>query len=74
MNELFDPDLRLKTDNVPTGLKNVGNTCYFNSILQVLFSFKNISLMILQTEVPALEPIPSGAILETQQVRERISK
>jgi ubiquitin C-terminal hydrolase len=66
--------LKLKTENEPTGLKNVGNTCYFNSILQVLFSFKNISLMILQTEIPALKPSPSGADLEPKQVRERISK
>lgn len=32
-----NPQWRKKEDGVPTGLKNIGNTCYFNSMLQTYY-------------------------------------
>lgn len=35
--EVMNPEQRKRQDCTPCGLKNVGNTCYFNSLLQTYF-------------------------------------
>jgi len=36
--EPLNPEQRRREENVPIGLKNIGDTAYLNSILQVLFN------------------------------------
>jgi ubiquitin C-terminal hydrolase len=38
---------RCRDPEVPSGLKNIGNTCYFNSIMQGLFFLPNIQKKII---------------------------
>ncbi|CAD8082254.1 unnamed protein product [Paramecium primaurelia] len=35
--EIISPEQRKRVDGIPCGLKNVGNTCYFNGLLQTYF-------------------------------------
>ena len=37
-HELLPPDQRLRDKDLPAGLRNIGSTCYFNSLLQVYYS------------------------------------
>ena len=40
--EPITTDHRGRIEEVPVGLKNVGNTCYFNSFMQAFFFLPNI--------------------------------
>jgi len=45
-------DQRLRVElTVPVGLKNVGNTCYFNSLLQAIFMLPNINKKVLEAQI-----------------------
>jgi ubiquitin C-terminal hydrolase len=47
--EPLDLDQRQRVESeLPVGLKNVGNTCYFNSLLQAIFMLPNISQKVIQ--------------------------
>jgi len=48
-------DQRLRDTNQPTGLRNIGNTCYFNSLLQVYYTLPSFVTSILSFEVEMLE-------------------
>ena len=48
-------DQRIREKDQPTGLRNIGNTCYFNSLLQVYYTLPNFVTKILEFEVEQLE-------------------
>ena len=41
-------DQRNRDPNVPVGLKNIGNTCYFNTFMQALFFLPNMRKKLLE--------------------------
>jgi ubiquitin C-terminal hydrolase len=46
--ELLPPDQRLREKDLPAGLRNIGSTCYFNSLLQVYYSMPHFVETILE--------------------------
>ncbi len=51
-------DKRHRSDGVPVGLKNVGNTCYFNSFIQAFFFMPNMSDKLLKGAISVRSPAP----------------
>lgn len=49
---VIKPDQLLRNNFIPVGLKNVGNTCYFNSLIQTVFQVKELVYTILNYEPP----------------------
>lgn len=47
-------DQRVREKDQPTGLRNIGNTCYFNSLLQVYYTMPDFVQKILAFEVEDL--------------------
>ena len=60
--EPLDVENRSRNTDDPVGLKNIGNTCYFNSLMQTLFRIRPFVKEILNLEnvdkvrIPAEEP------------------
>ena len=54
----MNPEQRKRDPNVPVGLKNIGNTCYFNSILQVYFNLPDFVKAILEFKDDGIELTP----------------
>jgi ubiquitin carboxyl-terminal hydrolase 25/28 len=46
--EPFKPEERLRQEGVPVGLRNEGNTCYFNSLLQSYFMIPSFYKMVME--------------------------
>ena len=36
-------DKQMRSEGIPVGLKNIGNTCYFNSFIQAFFFLPNMT-------------------------------
>lgn len=64
--EPLNPEQRKRDTNAPCGLKNIGNTCYFNSILQVYYNLPEFVNAILEFKddgepLPPLTPLANAA-------------
>ena len=57
--EPLDPSQRKREENVPCGLKNIGNTCYLNSLLQSYYNLPNFVKAILEFKDGGEPIIPS---------------
>lgn len=60
-HELLPPDQRLREKDLPAGLRNIGSTCYFNSLLQVYYSLPQFVKTIFafkDEESPAQDVVP----------------
>lgn len=57
-------DQRVREMNQMTGLRNIGNTCYFNSLLQIYFATPSFVEKILKFKV---QMPPSGNQLQVHQ-------
>ncbi|CAK58035.1 unnamed protein product (macronuclear) [Paramecium tetraurelia] len=51
--EIVSPEQRKRNNGVPCGLKNVGNTCYFNGLLQTYFFNSDFVKIIIKFQPPA---------------------
>lgn len=60
--EPLDLESRIRKSGEPVGLKNIGNTCYFNSLMQTLFRIRPFVKEIVNlngldhVQIPTVEP------------------
>jgi len=50
-NEPLPVNERLRENDIPSGLKNIGNTCYFASLIQALYHLPNFQEKILNFDM-----------------------
>ena len=80
-SEAVDVENRARDSEVPSGLKNIGNTCWFNSLIQILFFLPNFQEKILNYDVPdylenaeKLEPIERRKIMQSRELIRKLQK
>ena len=66
--EPLDPKQRKREDGVPCGIKNIGNTCYLNSLLQSYYNLPNFVRAIMEfvDDGKPIIPKPEGANAQGQ--------
>ena len=68
--EPMDIDNRFRNQaGQPVGMKNVGNTCYFNSLIQTLFWMPNIKQKVLRAQFGEPEMPQSGKQFSMKELR-----
>jgi ubiquitin carboxyl-terminal hydrolase 25/28 len=80
-SEAVDVENRARDFEVPSGLKNIGNTCWFNSLIQILFFLPNFQEKILNYDVPdylenaeKLEPLERRKIMQSRELIRKLQK
>jgi len=71
-------DKRQRNEELPVGLKNIGNTCYFNSFIQAFFFLPNLTQKLLNNnfrrspaQQPTTDPVKAKRIeMSTQMAKE----
>ena len=76
-----DIENRARDVDVPSGLRNIGNTCWFNSLIQILFFLPNFQEKILNYDVPdylenaeKLEPLERRKIMQSRELIRKLQK
>lgn len=64
--EPLDLENRARKSGEPVGLKNVGNTCYFNSLMQILFRVRPFV-----KEIVKLDGLDDTKVLESQPAEQQ---
>ena len=54
-NEPIPMNERYRDNGMPSGIKNIGNTCYFSSLMQVMFFLPNFTEKILSFNTASFE-------------------
>ena len=80
-SEAVDVENRARDSEVPSGLKNIGNTCWFNSLIQILFFLPNFQEKILNYDVPdylenaeKLETMERRKIMQSRELIRKLQK
>jgi len=80
-SEAVDVENRARDFEVPSGLKNIGNTCWFNSLIQILFFLPNFQEKILNYDVPdylenaeKLETMERRKIMQSRELIRKLQK
>ncbi|CAG9327992.1 unnamed protein product [Blepharisma stoltei] len=50
--EPLNPEERIRVEGTPVGLKNIGNTCYFNSLIQTYFAIPAFVKAVMSFQIP----------------------
>ena len=66
--DVYNPETMLRSQNTPVGLKNIGNTCYFNSLIQNYFMIPKFIKEILNFK-PQLRRDPNEAQVKSASIQ-----
>jgi ubiquitin carboxyl-terminal hydrolase 25/28 len=72
--DLENPEKKLRKDGIPVGLRNVGNTCYFNCLLQIYFMLPQFVKRIMGYKHEEYKEVQSKRAKKEEEKKEEIRK